>query len=335
VPDETVASSEIKTVRNSIEIAVHARIGTFCSRWLCGIGFADMPTVCLCENPQVTLEQQKVLRQMQRTASELWAPGRRWTPGEIAWSILTSSEELDVMLLDEGWAWRQDDCVSILATNQKTARAAIEWAASSQIEVPDSDLLLAKEVRRAGYTEVENAPFNVEVRAPVAEFPTPKVADGYIFRSSQASDDLLGVHQSSWRPSELTFADAYRPSFSENEASPLTKSMLNAVEANDFYRRELHVVVEAPDSTLAASCIVWLDARTGVSSIEPLGVVPEHRRIGLAGALSQYAVRAARHLGGHEVIIHPRGDVAYPAPRGAYLRAGFETEGRTRAFTKN
>jgi GNAT superfamily N-acetyltransferase len=294
-----------------------------------------MPTGCLCENPQVTLEQRKALRQMQRTASELWAPGRRWTPGEIAWSILTSSEDLDVMLADDGWAWRQDDCVSILATDQKTAHAAIEWAGSSQIEVPDSDFLLVKEVRRAGYTEVENAQFNVEVRAPIVESPPPKVADGYIFRSSKASDDLLGVHQSSWRPSDLPFADAYRPLFSENAKSPLTESMLNDVEANEFYRRELHVVAEAPDSTLAASCIIWLDARTGVSSIEPLGVLPEHRRIGLAGALSQYAVRAARGLGGHEVIIHPRGDAVYPAPKGAYLRAGFKTEGRTRAFTKS
>jgi len=294
-----------------------------------------MPNVRLCENPRVTLEQQKVLQQMQRAASDLWAPGRRWTPGEIAWSILTSAEDLDVMLVDDGWAWRQDDCVSILATDQKTARAAIEWAGSSQIEVPDSDLLLAKEVRRAGFTEVENAPFNVEVRAPLVESPTPKVAHGYILRSSDASDDLLGVHQSSWRPSDLPFADAHRPSFREDAVSPLTSSMLNAVEANEFYRRELHVVVEAPDSTLAASCIVWLDARTGVSSIEPLGVLPQHRRIGLGGALSQYAVRAARGLGGHEVIIHPRGDAAYPAPRGAYLRAGFKTEGCTRAFTKS
>jgi len=294
-----------------------------------------VPPVRLCENPKVTLEKQKALKQMQLAASELWAPGRRWTPGEIAWSILTSSEDLDVMLVDDGWAWRQDGRVSILATDQRTAHAAIEWAGSSQIEVPDSDLLLAKEVRRTGYTEVENAPFNVEVSAPMVEFPTPKVADGYILRSSKASDDLLGVHHSSWRPSDLPFADAYRPSFSEYETSPLTKTMLNAVEANELYRRELHIVAEAPDSTLAASCIVWLDARTGVSSIEPLGVLPEHRKIGLAGALSQYAVRAARHLGGHEVIIHPRGDVAYPAPRGAYLRAGFVTEGRTRTFTKN
>src|ERR1019366_6549391 len=130
----------------------------------------------------------------------------------------------------------QDDCVSILATDQKTARAAIEWAGSSQIEVPDSDLLLAKEVRRAGYTEDESAPFNVEVRASIAGFPTPEVADGYILRSSEASDDLLGVHHSSWRPSDLPFADAYSPSFSENETSPLTKTMLNAVEANEFYR---------------------------------------------------------------------------------------------------
>lgn len=33
-PDGIVATREIKTVRNSVEPAVHARIGTFYSRWL-------------------------------------------------------------------------------------------------------------------------------------------------------------------------------------------------------------------------------------------------------------------------------------------------------------
>ncbi|HVT78767.1 MAG TPA: GNAT family N-acetyltransferase, partial [Acidimicrobiales bacterium] len=68
------------------------------------------------------------------------------------------------------------------------------------------------------------------------------------------------------------------------------------------------------------------------AEIEPLGVVPEHRRRGLAQALCRAALRATAEAGGTEVVIHPRGDVAYPAARDAYAAAGFVTVNRSRIF---
>ena len=37
------------------------------------------------------------------------------------------------------------------------------------------------------------------------------------------------------------------------------------------YRPELDWVVEAPDGSFAASCLVWLDEENGVALLEPVG----------------------------------------------------------------
>ena len=122
------------------------------------------------------------------------------------------------------------------------------------------------------------------------------------------------------------------PAFSTDAASSFDAAKLAAVQAADGYRADLHVVVGAPDGSLAASCIAWFDPPTGVAAIEPLGVRAEHRNRGLAGAMCLHAARLVRDAGGHELVIHPRGDAAYPAPRNAYRRVGFEPVGRASLY---
>ncbi len=80
----------------------------------------------------------------------------------------------------------------------------------------------------------------------------------------------------------------------------------------------------APDGTLAASCLGWWDPHTGTAEIEPLGVVPAHRRRGLAGALTLAVSDTVAGWGGRQVFINtgPRAD--YPAPAAAYAAVGFQ-----------
>ena len=115
----------------------------------------------------------------------------------------------------------------------------------------------------------------------------------------------------------------------------LTAEMLTDVEAAWPYCRDLHILVEAPDRVLAASCIAWLDPTTGTAAIEPLGVRPEYRRRGLAGALCMRAAQLVHAAGGREIVVHPRGDGGYPAPLGAYPRCGFRKVGRTRLYARS
>ena len=91
-------------------------------------------------------------------------------------------------------------------------------------------------------------------------------------------------------------------------------------------------MVETPAGDLAGSCIAWYDSATGWAEIEPLGIVPAHRRRGLAVALCLEVARRVSELGGRELFINtgPRDD--YPAPAGAYAKAGFVSVSRGRRY---
>jgi GNAT superfamily N-acetyltransferase len=274
------------------------------------------------------------LRKMQDMASRLWGPGRRWTPGEIAWAFLTGPDEKHIRLFAGGWAWRQPDYLVVLAAHRETALQAIAWAGDGPVQVADGDLVVRDAVRRAGLAELTDAPFDVDLRLSTAGVAGPAVPDGYVVRSARECDDLLEVHRAAWRPADLPFAPGHEPSLSPEAMSSLTAQVLADVQATWLYRRDLHFVVEAPDHTLAASCIAWLDPTTGTAAIEPLGVRPAYRRRGLAGALCLRVAQCVQAAGGHEVVIHPRGDAAYPAPLGAYLRCGFRRVGQTRLYAR-
>jgi predicted N-acetyltransferase YhbS len=270
---------------------------------------------------------------MQDAASRLWGPGRRWTPGEIAWALLTAPAAQDVWLIADGWAWRQDGCLVVLASDPAAVLETVRgWAPGLPVQVPDGDGVLLRALHGAGYREATAAPFNLDLRLATPDAPSPVLPHGYLIRSAHPDDDLVSVHRAAWRPADLPFATGYAPPVPSEATSSFTAAMLAAVQATWPYRQDLHLVVQAPDGSLAASCITWLDPDTGVAAIEPLGVRPGHRRLGLAGALCLHAARLVDQAGGQELVIHPRGDPAYPAPRGAYLRCGFTPVGRTRIY---
>jgi GNAT superfamily N-acetyltransferase len=77
---------------------------------------------------------------------------------------------------------------------------------------------------------------------------------------------------------------------------------------------------------------VWLDDESGVALVEPVGCRPEHRRRGLAGAVSLAALNAARELGGTTGLVRPRGDDDYPEPGRVYRGLGFVPGPRTRGW---
>jgi GNAT superfamily N-acetyltransferase len=276
-----------------------------------------------------------VLRRMQDAASRMWPAGCRWTAGELAWALLTSTGEPEVRFSRSGWAWLEDGTAIIVAGDPADAARAIEaLPRRATVQAADADGILRRALALAGYQEVGDAPFSVDMRLATAGASEPVLPDGYLVRPAAAGDDLLGVHRAAWRPADLPFAPGSGPPLDPRAVSPLTAGMLAAVQDSWPYRRDLHVVAQAPGGELAASCIAWLDPATGVAAIEPLGVSPGHRRRGLAGALCLHAARLVRAADGDELVIHPRGDAAYPAPRGAYRRCGFAEVSRTRIYAR-
>jgi GNAT superfamily N-acetyltransferase len=276
------------------------------------------------------------LEQMCTIARRLWGPGRRWHPGEITWAVLTDPDGLDVRFVGEGFVWRQSDYTVILATRPQEAREMLASVAGDAIQVADRDLVLLGTLRGSGYEPVPDAPFDLDVRLTTTmAMVAVDLPAGYVVRSASPEDDLVAVHRTAWRPADLPFARGHSPVFATDAKSSFDAVKLTAVQAADGYRADLHVVVTAPDGSLAASCIAWFDVPTRAAVIEPLGVRPEHRNRGLAGATCLHAAQPVRETGGHELVIHPRGDTAYPAPRNAYQRVGFEPVGRAVLYAQS
>lgn len=139
------------------------------------------------------------------------------------------------------------------------------------------------------------------------DVPEPELPDGFRFRDAGdvGPDGVVRAHRDAWHPSSFTEVGyaGVRPMWP--------------------YREDLHVLVEAPDGTLVASTIMWLDERNGVAEFEPVGTHQGFRRRRLGSALLYHGMRVARAAGARTMIVACLGAAAYPAARGLYYGVGF------------
>ncbi|MGL4967227.1 MAG: GNAT family N-acetyltransferase [Inquilinus sp.] len=152
--------------------------------------------------------------------------------------------------------------------------------------------------------------FNVR---ELTEVPDPVLPEGFRFRT--AADvpvaDAVKAHRDAWHPFSLTEAAFER------------------VRRTWPYRADLHPLIEAPDGTLAATAIIWLDEATQTAEFEPVGTHRDFRRRGLGTALQLYGMHLARAAGANRMLVACLGAPAHPAARNLYYGVGF------RAFTRD
>lgn len=113
-------------------------------------------------------------------------------------------------------------------------------------------------------------------------------------------------------------------SIDPNAESSFTQDAYEWVRGAWLYDQSLDLVAVAEDGRFGACCIAWFDPATGVAEIEPLGVVPEHRRRGLAIALCLEVADLVADRGGSHVYLNVQPQPGYVASTEAYLAAGFE-----------
>ncbi|MFP5320259.1 MAG: GNAT family N-acetyltransferase, partial [Acidimicrobiia bacterium] len=141
---------------------------------------------------------------------------------------------------------------------------------------------LTRAVTRAGLEPVGREPWSgmlLDVSA-VRDDPRRHV-DGYEVRPVRVDETAarVEVHRAAWRPSSIPYTDGRQ--FHPDAESTFTAAAYEAVRGAWLYDRQLDLVaVSSDEGELAACCIAWFDPSTGVCEIEPLGVVPEHRRHG-------------------------------------------------------
>jgi len=147
----------------------------------------------------------------------------------------------------------------------------------------------------------------------LTDIEPPVLPDGFRFRTAaQAGPDAaVRAHLDAWAPSTYS-AEGYE-----------------GVRHTATYRSDLHVLVQAPDGTMAASTIMWLDEANRTAEFEPVGTHPDYRRLGLGTAMLLHGMYLARDAGAVHMTVACLGAPGHPNARGLYYRAGF------RPFTRD
>jgi GNAT superfamily N-acetyltransferase len=271
---------------------------------------------------------------MQQLASGRWPHGPH--AGGVGWAAAIGQLADEIAVVDGdaglvGWAGLLGQELFLHAdpAHPAAARELTDWAvqtagaADLTVTVYDGDEVPGPALAGAGFApQPEAAPVTGMFRDAGAGAPV--LPDGYRVRSVADGEQAARVeaHRAAWRPATLPWPDG-TPAVSAELTSRFSADHYDEVRDTWLYDQSRDLVIEAPDGSLAACCIVWWDPAAGTAEIEPLGVLPGHRRQGLATALCLAACAQVAELGGDQVFINtgPRAD--YPAPAQTYLAAGF------------
>lgn len=141
----------------------------------------------------------------------------------------------------------------------------------------------------------------------LTEVPDPLLREGFRFRTAAdvSGAQAVRAHRDAWH------------------SSAFTEAAFERVRRTWPYRADLHVLVEAPDGTLAASAVMWLDEATRTAEFEPVGTHRDFRRQGLGTALLIHGMQQAKAAGANRMLVACKGAPAYPAARNLYLGVGF------------
>jgi GNAT superfamily N-acetyltransferase len=155
-------------------------------------------------------------------------------------------------------------------------------------------------------------------RRDLRDLPEPTLPAGFSFLTAgQVSPEAAAhAHRDAWHPSSFT------------------DHGMRGVRATWPYQPDLHALVQAPDGTLAATTIMWLDERNGTAEFEPVGTHQDYRRLGLARSLLQYGMLQAIKAGATEMLVACLGAPAHPTARALYYDTGFREFTRERPHVK-
>jgi GNAT superfamily N-acetyltransferase len=152
----------------------------------------------------------------------------------------------------------------------------------------------------------------------LADLEHPVLPAGFRFRTADEAGPVAAVqaHVDAWAPSTYS-AEAYE-----------------GVRRTTAYRGDLHVLVEAPDGTMASSAIMWLDKANKTAEFEPVGTHPDHRRQGIGRAMLLHGMHLARTAGANHMTVACLGAPEHPKARGLYYNVGFRELSRDAPLIK-
>jgi ribosomal protein S18 acetylase RimI-like enzyme len=259
------------------------------------------------------------LRPLLSLAQELW----RQEPtslscdfGQIAfWSANLVHAEHRVRLWydgDElaGWGWvtRETELEwQVRPERPELLDEILDWAHPGEVLVRTDQADAIERLRAHGLRHDTDAPWMRLNQRTLERIDEPHVPRGYRVRTVEDGDfeSRAAAHRSAFHPSRFR-DDVYAN-----------------VRASWPYRQDLDCVVEAPDGSIAAYALAWLDDANGVGELEPVGTHADHQRLGLGRAVNLFALQRLREEGATVALVACRGDDAHPIPRRLYESVGF------------
>ncbi len=210
-------------------------------------------------------------------------------------------------LVDEVIGWYEQVADGLPRAAVPTAAdefALARWAAHGYVTDPDS----------LG----DNGHWTQLNQRDLADIEQPEPASGFRFRTAADAGPEAAVraHMDAWAPSAYT-AQAY-----------------DDVRQTAAYRGDLHVLVEAPDGTMRASTIMWLDEANRTVEFEPVGTHPDYRGRGLARAMLLHGLHLARDAGATRATVACIGSPGRAAARNLYYSLGFRELSRDAPLVK-
>jgi len=172
-----------------------------------------------------------------------------------------------------------------------------------RIHINDDDDEFQKVASEMGYTRAEGGEpmSHFPIPTPFPEVPLP---DGFRLKSLAEDNDLYKLNRCLWRG----FNHGDEPPDDGIEERKLMQSAPN-------YRKDLNVVVEAPDGNFVSYCGMWYESVHSIAYVEPVATDPDYRRMGLGRVAVMEGIRRCRALGA---------TVAYVATtKPFYLALGF------------
>ncbi|GAA2614977.1 GNAT family protein [Paractinoplanes durhamensis] len=278
---------------------------------------------------------------MQRIVQREWTTSNRWHIGDLAWQR-PAMPDLRIALWDDAaWAWISAPARLEMQAPAELAGAVLTWfdeetgGGEQSVTIMDSDKAVIEELTAAGYHPVDGD-FSRHCHRELDEtLPAPVLPAGYQVRAVRPGElaARAAVHRAAWRPKRLGAMGVPPVDLGDGE-SGMTTARYADIIGHWPYRSDLDQVVEAPDGSLAGSALGWIDEVNRVALLEPVGVDPQHGRLGLGAAVSLACLHAMRAAGAELAVVCPRGDAGYPVPRRLYHAVGFHDAGRTVTYRR-
>ncbi len=256
------------------------------------------------------------LRAMQAAMSRAWAgPGRPFVPGtagDLGWWTAQGGPDAD-------WPsriglWERDG--EVVAWGWFNPPGGLDWFVAGDLGGDVEDGLrgaildwLAERARahRAAAVDPPAGPIELEAWA----------ADGW------AEEAALGDR--GWTATNTALSQFLQPLDVELDAPRVPDGI-------PPYRLEHDLVVEAPDGSIAAFTICWLDPAGSIGEFEPVGTHPDHQRRGLGRVIMRAGLRLMREQGLRDALVFSLR--ANAASEALYRSAGFEAVAIHRQHTR-